>query len=143
MFIVIDKNGGWEYASIQTDQFGKNLVFETKSDAQTLADDCLDGIVIGGSNELILQNIYWVPLTLIEGQRGITPEIWPIRAGSEREAQILVKTLVEDREQDLESFRGLEVLYQDDLALNTPKGFTEMGLWKTYIIGKPIKAYNV
>jgi hypothetical protein len=47
MFIVIEKHGGWEYASIVIDENGNNKVFDTIEEAQKEADDCQDGIVVG------------------------------------------------------------------------------------------------
>lgn len=46
MYIVIEKHGGAQYATIVTDENGDNKVFENKADAQIEADDCLDGMVI-------------------------------------------------------------------------------------------------
>lgn len=46
MYIVIERFGGAEYASIVTDEDGNNKVFENKSDAQEEADDCQDGIIV-------------------------------------------------------------------------------------------------
>lgn len=46
MFIVIETHGGAEYAAICTDTEGNNLVFDTREEAQTEADDCQQGIVI-------------------------------------------------------------------------------------------------
>lgn len=46
MYIVIEKHGGPEYASICTDQDGNNLVFDTKEEAETEAADCQDGFII-------------------------------------------------------------------------------------------------
>ena len=47
MFIVIEKAGGWEFASIVTDEAGENKVFNTMEEALTEADECEDGIVVG------------------------------------------------------------------------------------------------
>lgn len=46
MYIVIEKFGGAEYASIVTDENGNNKVFENKVDAQEEANECQDGIVV-------------------------------------------------------------------------------------------------
>lgn len=46
MYIVIEKFGGAEYASIVTDENGSNKVFESMIDAQEEANECQDGIVI-------------------------------------------------------------------------------------------------
>lgn len=45
-YIVIEKFGGAEYATIVIDENGKNKVFETIEEAQGEADECQDGIVI-------------------------------------------------------------------------------------------------
>ncbi len=47
MYIVIEKHGGWEYATIITHEDGNNKVFDTKQEAQLEADDCQDAIVVG------------------------------------------------------------------------------------------------
>lgn len=46
MYIVIETHGGWQYASIVTDENGDNKVFDTLDEAQAEADNCQDGIVI-------------------------------------------------------------------------------------------------
>jgi len=46
MYIVIEKFGGPEYATIVTDEGGNNKVFNNFDDAQNEANDCQDGIVI-------------------------------------------------------------------------------------------------
>ncbi len=46
MFIVIEKHGGAEYATIVTNENGENKIFDNLNEAQTEADDCQDGIVI-------------------------------------------------------------------------------------------------
>jgi hypothetical protein len=45
-FIVIETFGGPEYATIVTDEYGNNLVFENRQEADDEAADCQDGIVI-------------------------------------------------------------------------------------------------
>lgn len=45
-YIIIEKFGGAEYATIATDENGNNLVFDDKGDAEEEAADCQDGIVI-------------------------------------------------------------------------------------------------
>jgi hypothetical protein len=45
-YIIIEKHGGPEYAIIVTDQNGNNLVFENCEDAETVAADCQDGLII-------------------------------------------------------------------------------------------------
>jgi len=47
MFIVIEKHGGWEYATVVTDEDGDNKVFDNLEDAQEEADDCQEGIIVG------------------------------------------------------------------------------------------------
>jgi|SRR5580765_5426356 len=47
MYIVIEKHGGWEYASIAMDKDGNNKVFEILEEAQEEADEWQDGIVVG------------------------------------------------------------------------------------------------
>lgn len=46
MYIVIEKHGGAEYATICTNEQGENLVFETAEEAQAEADNCQHGIVV-------------------------------------------------------------------------------------------------
>jgi hypothetical protein len=46
MFIVIETFGDAADAAICTDTEGNNLVFDTREEAQTEADDCQQGIVI-------------------------------------------------------------------------------------------------
>lgn len=46
MYIVIEKFGGPEYATIVTDIEGNNMIFGNKADAQLEAEDCQDGIVV-------------------------------------------------------------------------------------------------
>ena len=46
MYIVIEKFGGAEYATIVTDFEGNNKIFDTREEAQTEADDCQDAIVV-------------------------------------------------------------------------------------------------
>jgi hypothetical protein len=46
MYIVIETFGGPQYAIIATDQDGNNLVFETREEAETEANDCQDGLVV-------------------------------------------------------------------------------------------------
>ena len=53
MFIVIEKHGGWEYATVISDHLGISRVFDTLEEAQKEADDCQDGIVVG--DEIIEQ----------------------------------------------------------------------------------------
>ena len=45
-YFVIEMHGGPEYAIIVTDTDGNNLVFERLEDAETVAEDCQDGLVI-------------------------------------------------------------------------------------------------
>lgn len=47
MYIVIEKHGGWEFATIVTNEDGTNKIFDTVEEAQAEADDCQDGLVIG------------------------------------------------------------------------------------------------
>ena len=47
MYIVIEKHGGWEYASICTNEDGTNKLFNTLEEAQKEANDCQDGIIVG------------------------------------------------------------------------------------------------
>jgi hypothetical protein len=47
MYIVIELFGGVEYASICTNEDGKNIVFESKEEAEKFAKkECQDGIVV-------------------------------------------------------------------------------------------------
>lgn len=46
MYIVIEKHGGAEYASIVTNEDGETKVFYTIGEAEAEADDCQDGIVV-------------------------------------------------------------------------------------------------
>ena len=46
LYIIIEKFGGAEYASIVTDENGNNKVFNDIKEAQKEADSCQDGIVI-------------------------------------------------------------------------------------------------
>jgi len=46
MFIVIEKFGGAQYATVITDEDGNNMVFEFRELAQFQADNCQDGIVV-------------------------------------------------------------------------------------------------
>ena len=46
MYIVIEKFGGAEYATIVTDENGNNKVFNNIQDANAEADECQDGMVI-------------------------------------------------------------------------------------------------
>lgn len=45
-FIIIETHGGPEYAIIVTDTDGNNLVFENREDAEAVASDCQDGLVV-------------------------------------------------------------------------------------------------
>lgn len=45
-YIVIEKFGGAEYATIVTDEDGNTMVFDTYVDAQHEANGCQDGIVV-------------------------------------------------------------------------------------------------
>ncbi|HVW95763.1 MAG TPA: hypothetical protein VHA56_07330 [Mucilaginibacter sp.] len=45
-YIVIEIHGGAECAAIITDEDGNNKVFDERTDAETEAADCQDGIVI-------------------------------------------------------------------------------------------------
>ncbi|HEY2581974.1 MAG TPA: hypothetical protein VGI43_09210 [Mucilaginibacter sp.] len=45
-YIIIETHGGPEYAIIVTDEQGNNLVFDSRSEAESEAADCQDGIVI-------------------------------------------------------------------------------------------------
>lgn len=45
-FIVIECHGGPQYAAICTDEEGNNLVFDTREEAETEANDCQDGLVV-------------------------------------------------------------------------------------------------
>lgn len=46
MYIVIEKHGGAEYATIVMNEDGSNMVFTTFDVASLEAEDCQDGIVI-------------------------------------------------------------------------------------------------
>lgn len=48
MYIVIEKHGGWEYATICCrESTGENAVFDTLEEAQDEVNNCLDGIIVG------------------------------------------------------------------------------------------------
>jgi hypothetical protein len=46
MFIVIEKFGGAEFATIVTNEEGENKIFDNRDEAQAEADDCQDGVVV-------------------------------------------------------------------------------------------------
>ena len=50
-YIVIEKHGGWEYASIVTDENGDNKLFDSLEEAQAEANECQDGFVVGDEEE--------------------------------------------------------------------------------------------
>lgn len=45
-YIVVETQGGADYAIIVTDENGQNKVFDNEADAETEAADCQDGIVV-------------------------------------------------------------------------------------------------
>lgn len=46
MYIVIEKHGGAEYATIVTNEDGTNKLFCHYNNAKEEADDCQDGMVV-------------------------------------------------------------------------------------------------
>jgi len=46
MYLVIETHGGYEYATICTNEDGENEAFETKKEAEKYASNCQEGIVI-------------------------------------------------------------------------------------------------
>lgn len=66
-FIVIEKSGGWEFASIIVNESGENKVFNTLAEAMEESDDCQDGIVVGDElvsmplNKVIVLMHYLLP----------------------------------------------------------------------------------
>lgn len=59
-YIVIEKHGGWQYATIVTDEEGNIKVFDTFEEAEREAFDCQDGLVVGdGMVELGEENVDW------------------------------------------------------------------------------------
>lgn len=46
-FVVIEKHGGWEHATICMTEAGIVKVFDRLADAFTEAENCQDGVVVG------------------------------------------------------------------------------------------------
>ena len=78
MFIVIEKQGGWDYASIVTDENGNNKVFANIEYAQVEADDCQDGIVVGDNETFTKEQVLDI---LIAMDMAINPETYPSSHG--------------------------------------------------------------
>ncbi len=56
MYIVIEKHGGWEYATVVTDEEGNNKVFDTLLEATQEAKECQDGVVLGDGMTFIWES---------------------------------------------------------------------------------------